>query len=170
MPDSHRSVFKAIVYAGFLAGTIDIGSASVINLINPLVILHAIASGILGRVSFHEGASSALLGLVLQWGMSLLIAAIYVGAARKLRWLTGNWLRGGILYGVAIFIVMNYIVVPLSAAWPWHPLRLHEILFRFPLDKFVSNLFALMLFGLIVAFFAQYFSVYVGADDAAPVD
>ena len=45
-----------------------------------------------------------------------------------------------------IFFVMNYAVVPLSAwaRWP-----------HFTADKFAENLLAMLLFGLIVAFFAQ---------------
>ncbi len=155
-------VFKAIVFAGFIAGTIDIGAAALIYWLSPVIILHSIASGVLGKASYFEGARSALFGLALQWGMSLLIAAIYIIAARRLRWLTANWLRGGLAYGVAIFIVMNYLVVPLSAAWPHHPFTWHGFIHRFPPDKLVYNLLAMLLFGLIVAFHARYFGIHAG--------
>ena len=35
--------------AGLVAGTIDIGAASLINRLSPVVILQAVASGLLGR-------------------------------------------------------------------------------------------------------------------------
>ena len=88
----------------------------------------------------------SLLGLGLQWAMSLLIAAIFVFAARQWTWLNRRWATAGVLYGVAVFVVMEYVVVPLSAAWP----KAH-----FTTTAFVENLLAMMLFGLIVAFFAR---------------
>lgn len=154
---SRHAALKAIVFAGFVAGTIDIGAAALINWLNPVIILQAIASGVLGKASYFEGTRSALLGLVLQWGMSLLIAAIYVSSSRRLNWLSANWLRGGVAYGVVIFVVMNYFVVPLSAAWPLHPFSMHGLAHRFPPDKFIYNLLAMLLFGLIVAFYDHYF-------------
>lgn len=151
------AALKSVVPAGFVAGTIDIGAAALINWLNPVIILHAIASGVLGKASYLEGTRSALLGLVLQWCMSLLIAAIYVSAAGRLRWLRANWLRSGVAYGVAVFVVMNYLVVPLSAAWPRHPFTMHGLAHRFPPDKFIYNLLAMLLFGLIVAFYDHHF-------------
>ena len=46
--------------------------------------LQAIASGLLGKASFTGGLNTALFGLVLQWAMSLIIAAIFVLAADRL--------------------------------------------------------------------------------------
>src|SRR5580693_459172 len=68
----------AILLGGLIAGTLDIGAAALINGRNPLVILLVIASGLLGKASFQGGLPAAILGLVLQWLMSLLISAIFV--------------------------------------------------------------------------------------------
>ncbi|MGH8225768.1 MAG: hypothetical protein ACRER1_06425 [Gammaproteobacteria bacterium] len=157
MKDSHHSALKAILCGGFVAGTLDIGAASLINWLHPVVILHAVASGVLGKASFYGGIPTALLGLGLQWGMSLVIAAIYVVAAMRMLWLTKHWMRGGVLYGFVIFAVMNYVVVPLSAAWPKHYFTVHDFLHRFTPDKFMANLAAMLVFGLIVSFFAYRF-------------
>jgi len=51
--------------------------------------------GVLGRASFFEGTPSAILGLVLQWAMSLVIAAIYVMSCRPLPVLARRWVVGG---------------------------------------------------------------------------
>ena len=91
--------------------------------------------------------------------MSLLIATIYILAARHLRWLTTRWVSGGLVYGGIIFVVMNYLVVPLSAAWPPHPFTLQGLMHQFPPDKLVFNFLAMLLFGLIIAFCARYFRV-----------
>ncbi len=52
--------------------------------------------------------------------------------------------------GVVIYFVMNDVVRPLSAAWPPNP-------WSAPVDwtKFVENMLAMILYGLILAFFTQ---------------
>ena len=87
--------------------------------------------------------------LVLQWAMSILIAAISVLAAARIPRLDRHWIPGGLLYGVVVFFVMSYVVVPLSAAWPRH---------GFTAQAFFENLLAMLLFGLIVAFFQRRFA------------
>ena len=56
----------AILLGGFVAGTIDIGAAALINIASPILILHFIAGGLLGKVALAGGTSAVLLGLVLQ--------------------------------------------------------------------------------------------------------
>ena len=136
----------AILTGGLVAGTIDIGSPALIYGISPIVILRAIASGVLGKESYSGGAYSAALGLVLQWAMSLLIAAIFVVPATRYRVLIRHWITAGIAYGVVVFFVMNYVVVPLSRTPPGH---------GFTVYTFTTNMLAMLLFGLIIAFFAN---------------
>ncbi|HEY3519982.1 MAG TPA: hypothetical protein VGK80_02950 [Rhodanobacteraceae bacterium] len=143
---SGGAALRAILAGGFIAGTIDIGAASLINWIDPLVILRFVAGGVLGAAALQGGMSASVLGLILQWAMSLLIAAIFVFAALRLRWLTARPIVCGLAYGVVIYFVMNYVVVPLSA---WH----HVPAFK-PVS-FVENLIAMLVFGLIIAFCAR---------------
>jgi uncharacterized membrane protein YagU involved in acid resistance len=153
---TQRFTLAPVLFGGLIAGTIDIGAACLINKLNPVVILQAIASGLLGNTSFRMGLSSAGLGLVLQLTMSVLIAAIYVGAARRLTMLKRWWLGAGLAYGVAVYFVMNFVVVPLSAA---------KFATKFTVASFVDNLLAMLLFGLIIAFCARH-----TASHAASVD
>jgi len=144
----------AILLGGFVAGTIDIGAAALINMASPILILHFIAGGLLVKAALAGGTSVALLGLVLQWVMSLIIAALYVVAARRLPILRRLWIAGGLAYGIVIFFVMNYVVVPLSAWAKWP---------RFTAETFAENMLAMLLFGLIISYFAQYYAL----DEAA---
>ncbi len=144
MQTKFSSTQKAILAGGLIAGTIDIGSAALINWASPILILRAIASGLLGVASFRDGAASAFLGLFLQWFMSLILAAIFVLTARRRTILARDWKLWGLIYGAVIFAVMNYIVVPLSRA-PFDP-------FIFIPVKFLVDLIAMFLFGWIVAF------------------
>jgi len=142
-----HSALTAIFLGGFIAGTIDIFAASLINHINLIVVLHSIASGLLGKNSFYGGWSTAAIGVALQWAMALIIAAIYVLASRSIPALVRHWVWGGLAYGVGIYFVMNFVVVPLSAA----PFRNHPLV----VPKAAEDMLAMLLFGLIVAFFAS---------------
>jgi uncharacterized membrane protein YagU involved in acid resistance len=137
-----RRVTKSLVYGGLIAGTIDIGAAAVMSAASPLLILRFIATGLLGRAALQGGTAVMLLGLLLQWGMSILIAAFYSVAAHKWPVLARRWFAWGAVYGVVVFIVMNYVVVPLSAA----PHKSAH-----PLIWYVENGLAMLVFGWLVA-------------------
>jgi hypothetical protein len=139
---------KAIVYGGLVAGTLDIGVAALSFFASPIVILRVVATGVLGKASYTGGATSAALGMILQWAMSLLIAAIFVVPAMRYRVLVRRWVASGLAYGVVIFFVMNYVVVPLSQSPPRS---------GFSTYSFTVNMLAMLLFGLIIAYFANFF-------------
>jgi uncharacterized membrane protein YagU involved in acid resistance len=83
-----------------------------------IVLLQFIASGLLGPAAFAGGLGSALLGLLLHVAFSLVIAAVFILAATRLPVLRRNLTLGGLLYGVVVYFVMNFVVTPLSAAPP----------------------------------------------------
>lgn len=139
-----RTSLIAILRGGLAAGTVDIAAAAMIYQVSPIKVLKSIAGGLLGRSASAGDISVALLGLALQWAMSIIIATIFVIAAYRLSGLLHRWIVSGMAYGVVIFVVMNYVVVPLSAtgdgAFPhFKPLGL------------IENLGAMILFGVIVA-------------------
>lgn len=144
MQQKNREILSAIFLGGIIAATIDIGAASLISGRSPMFIMQAIAGGLLGKASFGGGIGTALLGLVLQEVMGVLIATIYVVLLKSASGLLRHWVLSGLTYGVIIFFVMNYVVVPLSA-WKSAP--------HFTSVKFAENMAAMLLFGLVVAFF-----------------
>jgi uncharacterized membrane protein YagU involved in acid resistance len=83
-----------------------------------VVLLQFIASGLLGPAAFAGGLGTALLGLLLHVVFSLVIAAVFILAATRLPVLRRNLILGGLLYGVVVYFVMNFVVTPLSAAPP----------------------------------------------------
>jgi hypothetical protein len=135
---------------GLLAGTVDIGSACIIYRTMPSIILQAIAGGVLGMSTFARGWASVTLGLALQWGMSSLIAACCVLAHNRLAFFRRRWLVAGVVYGVITFIVMNCVVVPLSAS---------RTAPHFSAPWLIKNLIAMVLFGLIIAAVAQRYAL-----------
>ena len=141
-----RRYSRSVLFGGLIAGTVDIGAACLINGRGPKIIFQAIASGFLGKASFRMGIPAAALGLVLQWAMSVLIAAIFAVGSSRLRIVRRNWIASGVSYGVAVYFVMNFVVVPLSAA---------GFSSKFSTSKFIENMLAMILFGLIIAFFGR---------------
>ena len=155
MRASLRAMVIAVCASGLIAGTLDLGAAALINQLSPVIILRAIASGLLGRASFTGGSYAALLGLLLQWAMSVVIAAIYFLATQALPLLRRHWWMGGLLAGLIIQLVMVYLVVPLSAAPFRMQLSLHDYFAHFHAVSFGENLMAMFVFGLVVAYGAS---------------
>jgi hypothetical protein len=133
----------AILIGGMVAGILDIGAAAAINRKGPVAILHVIASGLLGPKALKGGSLTSALGFLLQLAMSIVIAAIYGLASLWLPILAMMWITTGLAYGVGVFVVMTYVVVPLSAA-PSRPPP--------GISKIAKDLVAMLGFGLIVAF------------------
>jgi uncharacterized membrane protein YagU involved in acid resistance len=109
-----------IAGAGLLVGILDISDAFIfygLHGVSPLRILQGIASGLLGRAAFTQGRRSALLGVVLHFFIAFTAATVYLLASRGLP-LSRHPLLYGTLYGLAVYVVMNYIVLPLSHVVP----------------------------------------------------
>lgn len=134
---------RAAVLAGLIAGIIDIGAAAAINHVGPALILQGIASGLLGMKSYAGGGATVALGLVLQIAMSIAIAGIYTAAATRLAWLRSRPILSGLAFGLGVFVVMNLIVVPLSAFGP-KPAHI-------ALAWVLLNVLAMLVFGVLVA-------------------
>jgi hypothetical protein len=75
-----------------------------------------VASGLLGRASFQGGWSTVLLGGVLHLFNATVIVTVYALAGQWIPLLTRRPVLSAVVYGCLVFIVMNFIVVPLSAA------------------------------------------------------
>ena len=108
---------KAILIGGLIAGILDISDAFIFNGVrgaNPERILQYIASGLIGSGAFRGGWKTALLGLSLHFLIALSAAAVYYAASRHLRVLSRRPVLCGLLYGGAVYLFMNYVVLPLS--------------------------------------------------------
>jgi hypothetical protein len=114
---AHRpALWKVIACATLLVGTLDISDAFIfygLRGVSPVRILQGIASGVLGRASFSMGHRSALLGLFFHFFIAFSAATVFLLASRKFPLARDPWLYGA-LFGVALYCVMNYIVLPLS--------------------------------------------------------
>ncbi len=115
------STRRALVYGTLLVGILDGLDAVVffgLRGAQPIRIFQSIASGLLGRQAFAGGLATAALGLALHFFIAFTIVAVFLVASRRIPALVRAPLVSGILYGLAVYFVMNYIVLPLSAVTP----------------------------------------------------
>ena len=142
-----RQHWKAILIGGLVAGTGDILYAIVYSGIygrSPLWVLQSVASGWLGKPAFAGGVPTGALGLASHYAISIAAAAIYFLAGRRIAFMQRHWAISGALFGMAVYVFMSYVVVPLSAA----P-------FRFPVtpESFLRGFAShALLFGLPIAY------------------
>ena len=109
---------RTILFAGLLAGALDIAAAFVVYGLrgaSPVRILQSISSGLLGVAAFQGGLGTAALGAMLHFFIAIVAAAVYYGASGKLGILVRRPVVSGLLYGVAVYLFMNLVVLPLSA-------------------------------------------------------
>jgi uncharacterized membrane protein YagU involved in acid resistance len=113
---------------GLIAGTFDITYACVYSYAmrgtRPARILQSVASGAFGQKAFTGGAKMAAIGLAFHFLIAVSAATVYFLASRRLRFLISQAIVCGILYGVLIYLFMNFVVLPLSAipfkmSYPW---------------------------------------------------
>src|SRR6266508_6145504 len=114
--------FDSILYGGLVVGVLDISDAimffGIRNGVTPIRVLQSVAGGLLGRATYSGGLKTASLGLLLHFLISTILATVYYLASSVLPLLIKHALWVGPLYGIAVYFVMTYIVVPNSALGP----------------------------------------------------
>lgn len=110
-------MWRAVAIGGTISGVLDISAAITqyaLRGVPPIRILQSVAAGLLGRASYTGGSATAALGLALHFLIAVSATAVYCVASRRIPFLIRKPIVAGLLYGMAIFFVMNRIVVPLS--------------------------------------------------------
>ena len=110
--NSIASALRPILIGGLIAGAFDASFAFYdFGWKMPL----GIAGGLFGPGARNGGTATWILGLFLHFFIACSAAAIYYAASRKLTYLRDSPIVCGIFFGIAIFLVMNLVVLPLSA-------------------------------------------------------
>jgi uncharacterized membrane protein len=90
----------------------------------PLVI----AAGLLGRPALHGGAGTYALGVLLHFFIALSAATVYYAASRRLGFMVDHPLVCGLSFGAFVELVMNLVVLPLSALHSRGPYKLYDLI------------------------------------------
>jgi hypothetical protein len=78
--------------------------------------LQGLVLPLLGPATFEGGFGTAAMGLALHFFIALVVVLVFYAASRKIRVLREHAALSGVLYGVAVYLVMYWIVLP--AAFP----------------------------------------------------
>ena len=104
---------KAILAGTAVSGTLDILSAFIFGGMagaSPVRILTYVASGPFGTL--QQGPAAAALGLATHYLLMAFMVTMFVIAARRVPMLTARPVLWGALYGIGIYLVMYWLVVP----------------------------------------------------------
>jgi uncharacterized membrane protein YagU involved in acid resistance len=116
---SGSRALRAILAGGLIGGAFDITYACGVwafRGISPIRVGQSVAAGLLGRdAAVAGGVPTGLLGFALHFGMALVMAAVYYAAATQIPLLVRRAVICGAAYGLGLYLVMNYVVLPLSA-------------------------------------------------------
>jgi hypothetical protein len=117
-----RSKIKSFVTTlsiGLLAGTLDITDNLIFNQwrgITPTMVFRYLASGLIGvKAARAGGLASVVLGVAIHYTIALIWTVLFYAASRKLPILSRRPVLSGLIYGGAIYLFMNFIILPLSA-------------------------------------------------------
>src|SRR4029450_5286741 len=149
-PEKSRAL-PAIGFAGLIVGILDITSAFLIAGIKgtgSIRMLQGIASGLLGQRSFEGGRATAGPGLAIHFLIAFTAAAVFYAVSRKFSSLTQYAVVSGLLYGIAVYIFMYWIVGPLA-----FPTARHSVS-----RDIIALIIHIVLIGLPIALVVRRFS------------
>lgn len=141
-----RSGGWAVLAGGLAGGSLDILFAilfAAYNGVPAMRLLQSVASGLLGPSAYTGGVPVAALGFLLHFAMAFAWATLFLLVSRHVPLLVRHPLPSGALFGIAVFLIMRFVVLPLSA-FP------HPVSFK-PLATTLDLLSHIFLFGIPIA-------------------
>ena len=149
-PPRVTRALPVIVWGGLVAGVLDatdgVVAYGVLLGLNPIQVLQYIASGAFGEAAFKGGLLMAGAGMLFHFFIAFSVAAVFYLGTRALPQLVKYYAVSGLVYGMAVFFAMNYLVLPLSAVAPT----------PFSLPLFLNGVIGHAVFvGLPIAWFAN---------------
>ena len=112
-----KSALRAIATGAVVAAVLDavfavIAYVFVLRAFSVIGVLQYIASGLLGMSAFSGGLPTAALGVAIHFFLAFTFATIYYAVSRRAKALNMHAIPIGIVYGAAIWIFMDLIVLP----------------------------------------------------------
>ena len=142
----------SVLAGGLVAGALDITYACLFWWLKAGVparrIFQSVAAGLLGAASFTGGWATAVLGLALHFFIATSMSLAYYLVARRWPLLYERAVPCGAAYGLLLYVIMNYVVVPLSAAghggakdplWVALSIVVHAVLIGIPIALFTRR-------------------------------
>jgi hypothetical protein len=110
---------RAIATGGLIAGVLDaifavIAYVFVLRAFGIIGVLQYIASGLIGNAAFSGGLPTAALGVAIHFFLAFAFATLYYVVSRRVAALRERAVPIGIVYGAAIWLFMDFLVLPLT--------------------------------------------------------
>src|SRR5688572_11116779 len=102
---------KRILLATLVVGALDIVEVIIffgLKGVAPTRILQSVARGVLGKSAFEGGIPTALLGLGLHYFIAFGVVCVYFFARQKIAALRESPLLMGAIYGLLVYLFMNF--------------------------------------------------------------
>jgi hypothetical protein len=115
---SGKALIRAIIIATTIAGTLDILSAFLFAIMaggSPLGVLRGIGGAIVDSEAYERFVLAAI-GLTLHFAIMAAMATVYLLVASRIRLVNRLAVLSGVGYGLALWGVMYWIVLP--RRWP----------------------------------------------------
>ena len=136
---SRPRFLESVLGGGLIIAALDAANATgfweIYRGLPPQKIFQSVSAGLLGDNAFKGGTATAWLGVGLHCFIACGVAAVFYAACRLWPMLLRRPFVYGIVYGAAVYAVMNYAVIPLSQ----HPPPKQFVLPWF-LDDFLGHL------------------------------
>jgi hypothetical protein len=142
----------SVLLGGIIAGTLDITYAWAYWHIRAGAtaqrIFQSVAKGLLGAATFKGGTATAALGIFLHYFIATCMSLAYYFMARRRAALYEQPWTYGPVYGAVLYVVMSFIVVPLSRArgggsggalWVTLSIVVHVLLIGLPIALFTRR-------------------------------
>lgn len=136
------STLRAIAFGGIACGVFDYVFAYLYyKQATWSGIGRSVARGVLDQETVDTGAAWIVpLGITLHFAISIGAAAMFVAVFRRLVWVRRYPAPAGLLYGVIVYLVMNWFIAPLafagriSFAVDWGSLAGHMVVVGLPIS------------------------------------
>ena len=148
-PSTTAPTLRYVLFGGLLAGLVDFLYPTISTVMaggSWMRPWKGVAGGLLGATARDGGLGITMLGIFLHFFICVSGAFLLYFLARRITWIPRQWIVLGILYGIAVLLVMNYIILPLSAIGRG----------IYPLETLhISALSHILVVGLPTAFFVS---------------
>lgn len=121
--NTRNSLLRSIALGGTMVGLLHliVQDGLVFSLLGQrpfIIVVQYVASGAMGNAAFAGGLAAGLLGLIVHFLISFIVAGVFILSIDRIPLLRSNIIFGSLLYGFGVFVVLYYVVLPLSAAPP----------------------------------------------------
>lgn len=143
-----RNVLLIGTLIGFLDALAALINAYISSGVMPHRVFQYIASGLLGKNAYQSQILPVSLGIIIHFSIAVTVTFIFYQAYKRLGKASTPKFLPGSVYGIGIWLFMNYIVIPLSliGTYPKNPtqivigLLIHIFVIGIPIEVLIRRI------------------------------